>query len=160
MSPTTNTPTASAARNTPTRTDSRGRNSRLAALAEAHLRGEAVDDDALRAEIAPCFVERARADGTTARTDVVTLSCTHYPLLTGVISYVMGDEVTLVSSADETAKEVYRVLVHLGIERPDSLPVPVHRFMTTGQPQEFREVGRRFLGPELDLVDQFAWVGA
>jgi glutamate racemase len=92
--------------------------------------------------------------------DTLVLGCTHYPLLTGVISYVMGDEVTLVSSADETAKEVYRVLVHLGIERPNVLPDPIHRFLTTGQPQEFREVGRRFLGPELDLVDQFAWVGA
>jgi glutamate racemase len=39
------------------------------------------------------------------------------------------------------------------------LPEPRHWFLTTGQPAEFREVGRRFLGPELDLVDQFAWVG-
>ena len=42
--------------------------------------------------------------------DTLILGCTHYPLLTGVISYVMGDEVTLVSSAEETAKDVYRVL--------------------------------------------------
>jgi glutamate racemase len=92
--------------------------------------------------------------------DTLVLGCTHYPLLTGVISYVMGEEVTLVSSADETAKEVYRLLVRHGLERPDSLPEPPHRFLTTGQPEEFREVGRRFLGPELDLVDQFAWIGA
>jgi glutamate racemase len=91
--------------------------------------------------------------------DTLVLGCTHYPLLTGVISYVMGDEVTLVSSADETAKEVYRLLVRHGLERPDALPEPMHRFLTTGQPAEFREVGRRFLGPELDLVDQFAWMG-
>ena len=90
--------------------------------------------------------------------DTLVLGCTHYPLLTGVISYVMGDEVTLISSADETAKEVYRLLVHHGLERADSLPEPQHHFLTTGQPQEFREVGRRFLGPELDLVDQFAWM--
>jgi glutamate racemase len=91
--------------------------------------------------------------------DTLVLGGTHYPLLTGVISYVMGDEVTLVSSADETAKEVYRLLVRHGLERPDYLPDPEHRFLTTGQPAEFRDVGRRFLGPELDLVDQFAWVG-
>src|SRR5690349_4539814 len=48
---------------------------RLAALAEASLAGEPVDDAAIRAEIAPCFVE----DG--ARTDTVVLACTHYPLL-------------------------------------------------------------------------------
>jgi glutamate racemase len=90
--------------------------------------------------------------------DTLILGCTHYPLLTGAISYVMGDEVTLVSSAEETAKDVYGLLVRHGLERDDALPAPVHRFLTTGQPQEFREVGRRFLGPELDAVDQFAWM--
>ncbi|MGO4285325.1 glutamate racemase [Bosea sp. TAB14] len=49
---------------------------RLAGLAEQALKGETVDDAVLRAEIAPCFVE---TDG--RRTDIVTLSCTHYPLL-------------------------------------------------------------------------------
>ncbi len=49
---------------------------RLAALAEASLRGETVPDAAIRAEIAPCFVERAGA-----RTDIVVLACTHYPFL-------------------------------------------------------------------------------
>jgi glutamate racemase len=91
--------------------------------------------------------------------DTLILGCTHYPHLTGVISYVMGDEVTLVSSAEETAKDVYGLLVRHGLERDDALPTPVHRFLTTGQPAEFRDVGRRFLGPELDAVDQFAWMG-
>ncbi len=92
--------------------------------------------------------------------DTLVLGCTHYPLLTGVISYIMGDGVTLVSSAEETAKDVFGMLVRHGLERPRRLPPPVHQFLTTGSPQEFRDVGRRFLGPELDLVDQFAWVGA
>ena len=91
--------------------------------------------------------------------DTLILGCTHYPLLTGVISYVMGDEVTLVSSAEETAKDVYRLLVRAGLERDPALAEPRHRFLTTGRPSEFRDIGRRFLGPELDLVDQFAWVG-
>ncbi len=92
--------------------------------------------------------------------DTLILGCTHYPLLTGVISYVLGDEVTLVSSAEETAKDVYALLVRGGLERLSTLPEPSHRFLTTGRPADFRETGRRFLGPELDLVDQFAWVGA
>jgi glutamate racemase len=90
--------------------------------------------------------------------DTLVLGCTHYPLLTGVISYVLGDGVTLVSSAEETAKDVYAMLVRRKLERPDYLPQPAHRFLTTGKPEEFREVGRRFLGPELDLVDQYAEV--
>ncbi|MGI8434286.1 MAG: glutamate racemase [Nocardioidaceae bacterium] len=92
--------------------------------------------------------------------DTLVLGCTHYPLLTGVLSLVLGDSVTLVSSAEETAKDVYALLVRKGLERPAHLPEPVHRFLTTGQPEEFREVGHRFLGPELDRVDQFAWVHA
>ncbi|MDQ3273829.1 MAG: glutamate racemase [Actinomycetota bacterium] len=91
--------------------------------------------------------------------DTLVLGCTHYPLLTGVISYVMGDGVTLVSSAEETAKEVYGLLVRHRLERDSALPPPQHHFLTTGRPAEFRDVGRRFLGPELDVVDQFAWVG-
>ena len=91
--------------------------------------------------------------------DTLVLGCTHYPLLTGVISYVVGDSVTLVSSADETAKDVYRLLVQHGLERDQSLPAPAHRFLTTGRPEEFRDLGRRFLGPEIETVDQFAWVG-
>ena len=47
--------------------------------------------------------------------DTLVLGCTHYPLLTGVISYVMGNDVTLVSSAEETAKDVYRTLVARGL---------------------------------------------
>jgi glutamate racemase len=92
--------------------------------------------------------------------DTLVLGCTHYPLLTGPISYVMGDAVTLVSSAEETAKDVYGLLVRHRLERDHSLPAPAHRFLTTGEPGQFRDVGRRFLGPELDAVDQFAWVGA
>lgn len=89
--------------------------------------------------------------------DTLVLGCTHYPLLTGVLSYVLGDGVTLVSSAEETAKDVYALLAGRGLERDPSLPAPRHRFLTTGEPGEFREVGRRFLGPELEQVNQFAW---
>ena len=57
-----------------------------------------------------------------AGVDTLVLGCTHYPLLTGVISYVMGDDVTLVSSAEETAKDVYRTLVARDLLRDPSLP--------------------------------------
>jgi glutamate racemase len=97
---------------------------------------------------------------TAAGVDTLILGCTHYPLLTGVISLVMGDGVTLVSSAEECAKDVYRTLVEHGLERSTG-DQPIHRFLTTGQPEEFATTGRRFLGPELDAVTQFAggaWV--
>ncbi|PID97226.1 MAG: glutamate racemase [Actinomycetales bacterium] len=80
--------------------------------------------------------------------DTLILGCTHYPLLTGVISYVMGEGVTLVSSAEEVAKDLFRVLADSGQLRPDTLPAPRHEFVTTGDPQVFTRMARRFLGPE------------
>jgi glutamate racemase len=85
--------------------------------------------------------------------DTLVLGCTHYPLLTGAISYVMGDAVTLVSSADETAKDVYRVLADSDALRPPHLPPPSHGFTTTGDAAEFTRLARRFLGPEVGAAD-------
>lgn len=88
--------------------------------------------------------------------DTLVLGCTHYPLLTGVLSFVMGDGVTLVSSAEETAKDVYRLLVRHGLERDPALGPPQHQFLTTGSPEEFARIGRRFLGPEMQSASQLA----
>lgn len=90
---------------------------------------------------------------TAAGVDTLILGCTHYPLLTGVVSYVMGDGVTLVSSAEECAKDVYRMLADTGLMRESG--DPSYSFVTTGSPAEFETIGRRFLGPELAAADQF-----
>ncbi len=82
--------------------------------------------------------------------DTLVLGCTHYPLLTGVISYVMGNEVTLVSSAEETAKDLYRVLVEKKLL--SSSNQPTHRFVSTGDTAAFSALARRFLGPEVTTV--------
>jgi glutamate racemase len=86
--------------------------------------------------------------------DTLILGCTHYPLLTGALAAVLGDAVTLVSSAEETAKDVYRALVLHGLARPAGSPAPAHRFAATGDPVRFGELGARFLGPEIGVVDQ------
>ena len=86
--------------------------------------------------------------------DTLILGCTHYPLLTGVISYVVGEQVSLVSSAEECAKDVYRMLADRGLMRPGG--EPEYHFLTTGQPDDFETIGRRFLGPELAMASQFA----
>jgi glutamate racemase len=88
--------------------------------------------------------------------DTLILGCTHYPLLSGAIAYVMGEDVTLVSSAEETAQDVYRVLVRDGLGRPESAPPPRHEFLTTGIPDQFAVLARRFLGPEVGAVSRFA----
>jgi len=91
---------------------------------------------------------------TEAGVDTVVLGCTHYPLLTGVISLVMGDGVTLVSSAEECAKDVYKMLVDTGLMRDGG--EPAYDFLTTGVPDDFASIGRRFLGPEMVAASQFA----
>lgn len=88
-----------------------------------------------------------------ADVDTLVLGCTHYPLLAGAIAHTLGDEVTLVSSAEETAKDVYRILVESGLTRSADLPGPLHRFLATGDRQPFAAVGRRFLGPDLGVVE-------
>ena len=85
--------------------------------------------------------------------DTLVLGCTHYPLLTGVLSAVLGDAVTLVPSAEETAKDVYRTLTLHGSARASGSP-PGHRFLSTGDPRLFFELGARFLGPEMGPVER------
>lgn len=90
-----------------------------------------------------------------ANVETVILGCTHYPLLSGAISMVMGRDVNLVSSAEETAKDVYSALLQHDLEKPIQTPTsqksmsPSHRFMTTGDAKEFEKLARRFLGPEI-----------
>ena len=83
--------------------------------------------------------------------DTLILGCTHYPLLAGAISYVMGEQVTLVSSAEETAKDVYRELMAGGLLRETS-EAPEHSFLVTGDPAEFESFGRRVIGPQIGTV--------
>jgi glutamate racemase len=84
-----------------------------------------------------------------ADVDTVVLGCTHYPLLTGVLQIVMGPEVTLVSSAEETAKDVVRVLTERDLLASPDGEVR-HELVATGPP--FTRLARRFLGPELGMA--------
>lgn len=90
-----------------------------------------------------------------AEVDTVILGCTHYPMLEGVIGYVMGEDVTLIDSATETALDVYRGLVASGMERTSAEP-PEHRFTATGETVRFAELAQRFLGPVVGAVEGVA----
>lgn len=84
--------------------------------------------------------------------DTLVLGCTHYPLLTGVISYVMGDGVTLVSSSEETAKDVFKKLMRLNLLHDLNATEPKREFYVTGDASDFSLLARRFLGPEVRKV--------
>jgi len=85
--------------------------------------------------------------------DTLVLGCTHYPLLKGIISRVVGPDVVLVDSAQETAAEVARVLDErgLGNKRREKGGITVY---VTDIPYLFKEVGERFLRRPLESVEQ------
>jgi glutamate racemase len=88
-----------------------------------------------------------------AGVDTVILGCTHYPILRPLFQRVFGRDVTLVFSAEETAREVAETLARKGIENtPDH--EGAYSFLTTGDPDAFREMGRRFLQLPVGAVEQ------
>ncbi|WP_151524730.1 glutamate racemase [Serinicoccus kebangsaanensis] len=89
--------------------------------------------------------------------DTLILGCTHYPLLTQALQYVLGEQVMLVSSAAATAADLFRVLTDSGLLAGQDNP-PVHQWLTTGDPDGFHYLARRFLGPEVEQVHR-AFVG-
>lgn len=88
-----------------------------------------------------------------AAIDTLILGCTHYPFLKGVISYVMGENVTLVSSDIETAQDVYRTLVTSGSERRANTPPSIRYEATGSDPDHFLRLAQRFIGPQISQVD-------
>jgi glutamate racemase len=85
-----------------------------------------------------------------AGVDTVILGCTHYPLIRPVFQRVFGRGVTLVFSAEETAREVAATLARKGVENAEPRE-GVYRFLTTADPGAFRALGQRFL--QLPIVD-------
>ena len=90
-----------------------------------------------------------------ARIDVLVLGCTHYPLLKSVIRKVVGPDVHLTDSAEEVAHEVARLLAGRGLES-DGRAAFGHRFYVSDVPHKFREMGERFLGHALPVVEQIS----
>jgi glutamate racemase len=88
----------------------------------------------------------------TGDVDTVILGCTHYPLIRPIFQRVFGRGVTLVFSADETAREVAETLARKGIEN-DPGREGTYRFMTTGDTEVFRVTGARFLQLPIDEVE-------
>ena len=90
-----------------------------------------------------------------AGVDTVIFGCTHYPLIRPVFQRVFGRDVTLVFSAEETAREVAETLARKRIENGRGHE-GAYRFLTTGDPESFREMGRRFLQLPIGDVEHVA----
>ncbi len=90
-----------------------------------------------------------------AGVDTIVLGCTHYPLIRPIFQRVFGRDVTLVFSADETARETAETLARKGIEN-DTAREGGYRFLTTGDPESFRRLGSRFLQLPIAAVEHVA----
>ena len=88
-----------------------------------------------------------------AAVDTVILGCTHYPLIRQIFQRVFGRDVTLVFSAEETAREAAETLMRKGIENKQCREGS-YRFLTTGDPDQFRRMGGRFLQLPIEHVEQ------
>ncbi len=143
----------------------------LTVSSDAYPKAVRVTKENIQVVSRPCprfveFVERGETSGEeigevareyltplqVAGIDTLILGCTHYPLLTGVIHLVMGQDVVLISSADETARDAYAALAEAGTFRESDTP-PTHRFVSSGDALLFQALGARFLGPEIRAVE-------
>ena len=113
---------------------------------------EFVERGELRSDQVHVLAQRLLAPVIEAKIDTLLLGCTHYPFLARTISDVVGRDVVLVSSADETAFEVARTIGARGDDRRG-----VHRWISSGDCDWFRAMGRRLLGPEIDEVESVRW---
>jgi glutamate racemase len=109
-------------------------------------------DDPFGEETAAAVREYA-APLKTAGVDTVILGCTHYPLIRPILQRVFGRDVTLVFSAEETAREVAETLSRKGIEN-DRAREGAYRFLTTGDTELFRRMGARFLQLPIAQVER------
>jgi glutamate racemase len=87
-----------------------------------------------------------------ARIDSLVLGCTHYPLLKPLLHDMLGAQVQLIDSAEETAKETARVLDQAGLRMDASAPAR-HRFIASDSAPQFLHVGQRFLGTAIERVE-------
>lgn len=103
------------------------------------------------------LAERLLAPVCAADVDALLLGCTHYPFLARTIGDVMGHDVTLVSSADETAFAARRLLGERGLLRASDghrgENRGQHRFLSSGELDAFRRLGAELLGPELEHTE-------
>jgi glutamate racemase len=100
------------------------------------------------------LAERLLAPMRDAKVDSLLLGCTHYPYLARTISDVMGRDVVLVASSDETAFEVRALLAGTALAAPPRPTGATLRFVSSGDVTWFTELGGRLLGPELASAER------
>ncbi|GIO52573.1 glutamate racemase [Paenibacillus sp. S28] len=107
-----------------------------------------VEQGLFRSEETTAIVERSLAGIRQSDIDCLILGCTHYPFLKDTIQEVIGSSVKLISSANETAREISTILYNQGqlASREES---PVHQFFCSGDPEMFKRIAKLWLGEQI-----------
>ena len=103
-------------------------------------------------EVTTIIADRYLTPVAEANTDTLVLGCTHYPLLKGAIGRVVGRQVRLIDSAEETARETAEILRDGKLEA-ETTNQARYRFIASDAPEHFLRVGQRFLGSSIDRVE-------
>ncbi len=112
-----------------------------------------VEEGWTEGRITEMIAERYLSDMKEKDIDTLVLGCTHYPLLKAVLSGLMGQGVTLIDSAIETASEIEAVLSSQGLLNLPGLPAR-NDFFVTDSPRKFLSVGERFLGRSIEKIEK------
>lgn len=110
-----------------------------------------VESNCLTGELAYKVVEEELAELKETSIDTLILGCTHYPLLQPVIQDVIGKHVTVISSGDETAREVSTILYHSKLLQTEDVQ-PNHYFFTTGSREMFAQIANNWFGTTLKNI--------
>ena len=112
-----------------------------------------VEEGMFEGEITLAVARRYLSDLSQKGIDSLILGCTHYPLLKATLRKILGDEVALIDSAEETAREVRDILREKGLLNNKNA-AGRRTFFVTDHPDRFRKVGALFLGTPLEDVQQ------
>jgi glutamate racemase len=107
-----------------------------------------VEKGEFRSEHTTHTVDQALGDIKGQPIDCLILGCTHYPFLMDTIQDVMGQDVKLISSADETAREISTILYDKR-KLASGDETPVHQFFCTGDPRMFQNITKQWLGEQI-----------
>jgi glutamate racemase len=111
-----------------------------------------VEEGWIEGEVATMIAERYLGGIKNKGIDTLVLGCTHYPLLKGVISKIMGKDVTLIDSAVEVAREIKEILEAADLRR-EHKENPSRKFYVTDSPERFTKVGERFLEDRIEHIE-------
>lgn len=106
-------------------------------------------DEPETSQIAEKYLSAIKNEGI----DTLILGCTHYPLLKELLSRIMGQEISLIDTAEATAKAVERKLREKNLLRKGNRKA-VYKFFVSDDPDKFLQLGRRFLGKNIEKAER------